>query len=111
MQHPVSFHAGVRSILGNIPLFDISDGHPAGCPFCLAAAAIIIATATVTVAAGIAAPAEQNQQNNDPAKIAAKPVITHMHTSENHFHGHAAHSKIFRRSKNVKRSVISFPTA
>ena len=63
-------------------------GTPIGVPFSiwLAAAAVVIAAATVigcyTV---VAAATEQNQQNDNPAPVTAKTIVTHIQIPPNHF--------------------------
>jgi hypothetical protein len=90
-----------------------------GTPFLsLAAAAIVVAATVITAAtvvssAVVAAATEQDQQNDDPAPVATtEAIITHtkylhMKIFQQLF---AAHSKIFRRLKNVQcRKVLPFP--
>ena len=74
----------------------------------LAAAAVVV-TATVIAAAVaaeegvVAAAAEQNQQDDDPAQIAtAEAIVTHRRYLQEVVAALTAHSKIFRRRKNVQ---------
>ena len=73
------------------------------------AAGVVAVAATAAVAAAhpaavIAAATEQNQQNDDPAQIAAtETVITHRRYLQEVVAVFAAHSKIFRGRKNVRR--------
>lgn len=84
-----------------------------GALFYLAAAAAIgIATATVTavvgsgqaVAATVTAAAEQQDQNDDPpAAIPTKTIVTHNEYLRIELSSNAAHSKIFRKQKSVQQ--------
>ena len=76
----------------------------------LAAAAVIVVAAVVaaTVIAAeegvVAAAAEQNQQDDDPAQIAtAEAIVTHRRYLQEVVAAFTAHSKIFRRGKNVRQ--------
>ena len=67
------------------------------------AAAVVVAAAVVALGI-VAAAAEQNQQDDDPAQITAtETVVIHRKYLQMFFCGcFAAHSKIFRRPKNVR---------
>ena len=66
----------------------------------------MIAAAVAGANTGVPTAAEQNQQDDDPAPVAAaKTVITHKITSENLFAAFAAHSKIFRSRKCVQCQI------
>ena len=81
-----------------------------GILYTLAAAAVVVATAVIAAvvaakqSAVVATAAEQNQQDDDPAQIAtAEAIVTHRRYLQEVVAALTAHSKIFRRRKNVQR--------
>ena len=80
-------------------------------PLAAGVAAVIVAAAAtpiVVITAAAAAGDQQDQDDDPPAVVAAKPIVTtHRYYLRNLLKRFAAHSMLFRCTKNVRRNQVA----